>query len=102
MSYKNLALSDIYGFCLRSNCLWLHQCRGVPPGARFDPIGPPGVPGFEPNRFVRYMGNKISLNGKPFLLIETIRERFTSAFFVLKLKFVCIYISLCRNMTYDN
>ncbi|XP_065872445.1 probable proteasome inhibitor [Euphorbia lathyris] len=26
---------------------------GVPPGARFDPYGPPGVPGFEPNRFVR-------------------------------------------------
>lgn len=26
---------------------------GVPPGARFDPIGPPGVPGFEPNRFAR-------------------------------------------------
>ncbi|XP_011000061.1 PREDICTED: probable proteasome inhibitor [Populus euphratica] len=26
---------------------------GVPPGARFDPFGPPGVPGFEPNRFIR-------------------------------------------------
>ncbi|XP_019053934.1 PREDICTED: probable proteasome inhibitor [Nelumbo nucifera] len=26
---------------------------GVPPGARFDPYGPPGVSGFEPNRFVR-------------------------------------------------
>ncbi|KAK7339733.1 hypothetical protein VNO77_20415 [Canavalia gladiata] len=26
---------------------------GVPPGARFDPYGPPGVPGFEPNRFAR-------------------------------------------------
>ncbi|KAF3434981.1 hypothetical protein FNV43_RR22068 [Rhamnella rubrinervis] len=26
---------------------------GVPHGARYDPIGPPGVPGFEPNRFVR-------------------------------------------------
>ncbi|KAL8191776.1 hypothetical protein R6Q57_028507 [Mikania cordata] len=26
---------------------------GVPPGARFDPFGPPGVPGFEPNRFTR-------------------------------------------------
>ncbi|XP_038690233.1 probable proteasome inhibitor isoform X2 [Tripterygium wilfordii] len=26
---------------------------GVPPGARFDPYGPPDVPGFEPNRFVR-------------------------------------------------
>lgn len=26
---------------------------GAPPGARFDPYGPPGVPGFEPNRFVR-------------------------------------------------
>lgn len=26
---------------------------GVPPGARFDPYGPPGVPGFEPNRFTR-------------------------------------------------
>ncbi|KAH9323557.1 hypothetical protein KI387_018196 [Taxus chinensis] len=25
----------------------------VPPGARFDPFGPPGVPGFEPNRFSR-------------------------------------------------
>ncbi|KAL2610279.1 hypothetical protein R1flu_028852 [Riccia fluitans] len=24
---------------------------GVPPGARFDPFGPPGVPGFEPGRF---------------------------------------------------
>ena len=27
--------------------------RGVPPGARFDPYGPPGVPGFEPNKFAR-------------------------------------------------
>ncbi|XP_020681919.2 probable proteasome inhibitor [Dendrobium catenatum] len=27
--------------------------RGVPPGARFDPYGPPDVPGFEPQRFVR-------------------------------------------------
>ncbi|PIA38624.1 hypothetical protein AQUCO_02700088v1 [Aquilegia coerulea] len=26
---------------------------GVPPGGRFDPFGPPGVPGFEPNRFGR-------------------------------------------------
>lgn len=26
---------------------------GVPPGARFDPFGPPDVPGFEPNRFAR-------------------------------------------------
>jgi len=26
---------------------------GVPPGARFDPYGPPGVPGFEPHRFSR-------------------------------------------------
>ncbi|KAL0451095.1 UNVERIFIED_CONTAM: putative proteasome inhibitor [Sesamum latifolium] len=26
---------------------------GVPPGARFDPYGPPGEPGFEPGRFVR-------------------------------------------------
>lgn len=26
---------------------------GVPPGARFDPYGPPNVPGFEPNRFAR-------------------------------------------------
>ncbi|KAF6161042.1 hypothetical protein GIB67_007683 [Kingdonia uniflora] len=26
---------------------------GVPPGARFDPYGPPSVPGFEPNRFGR-------------------------------------------------
>lgn len=26
---------------------------GVPPGARFDPYGPPGVPGFEPNRLAR-------------------------------------------------
>ncbi|XP_057741720.1 probable proteasome inhibitor [Arachis stenosperma] len=26
---------------------------GVPPGARFDPFGPPDVPGFEPNRFQR-------------------------------------------------
>ncbi|KAJ4704564.1 Proteasome inhibitor-related [Melia azedarach] len=25
----------------------------VPPGARFDPYGPPGTPGFEPNRFIR-------------------------------------------------
>ncbi|GBG64748.1 hypothetical protein CBR_g46706 [Chara braunii] len=25
---------------------------GLPPGARFDPFGPPGVPGFEPNRFM--------------------------------------------------
>ncbi|WVY94697.1 hypothetical protein V8G54_033785 [Vigna mungo] len=27
--------------------------QGLPPGARFDPYGPPGVPGFEPNRFAR-------------------------------------------------
>ncbi|OMO97312.1 Proteasome Inhibitor PI31 [Corchorus olitorius] len=27
---------------------------GVPPGANFDPYGPPGVPGFEPNRFIRH------------------------------------------------
>lgn len=28
--------------------------RGAPPpGARFDPYGPPGVPGFEPGRFTR-------------------------------------------------
>ncbi|XP_010529791.1 PREDICTED: probable proteasome inhibitor [Tarenaya hassleriana] len=26
---------------------------GIPPGARFDPYGPPGVPGFEPGRFIR-------------------------------------------------
>ncbi|KAG6519741.1 hypothetical protein ZIOFF_023249 [Zingiber officinale] len=26
---------------------------GVPPGARYDPYGPPGVPGFEPARFIR-------------------------------------------------
>lgn len=26
---------------------------GVPPGSRFDPIGPPNVPGFEPERFIR-------------------------------------------------
>ncbi|KAI4388087.1 hypothetical protein MLD38_000452 [Melastoma candidum] len=26
---------------------------GVPPGARFDPFGPPDVPGFEPGRFAR-------------------------------------------------
>ncbi|GAB4833881.1 hypothetical protein Ancab_032129 [Ancistrocladus abbreviatus] len=26
---------------------------GVPPGARFDPYGPPGIPGFEPGRFAR-------------------------------------------------
>lgn len=26
---------------------------GVPPGARFDPYGPPDVPGFEPARFIR-------------------------------------------------
>ncbi|XP_042053122.1 probable proteasome inhibitor [Salvia splendens] len=26
---------------------------GVPPGARFDPYGPPNVPGFEPGRFAR-------------------------------------------------
>ena len=25
---------------------------GVPFGARYDPIGPPGVPGFEPERFM--------------------------------------------------
>ncbi|KAG7033808.1 putative proteasome inhibitor, partial [Cucurbita argyrosperma subsp. argyrosperma] len=29
---------------------------GVPPGARFDPYGPPGVPGFEPFRFTRNPG----------------------------------------------
>jgi proteasome inhibitor subunit 1 (PI31) len=26
---------------------------GVPPGVRFDPYGPPDVPGFEPNHFAR-------------------------------------------------
>ncbi|GAB2298835.1 hypothetical protein Dimus_032912 [Dionaea muscipula] len=26
----------------------------VPPGARFDPYGPPGIPGFEPSRFTRF------------------------------------------------
>ncbi|KAF7035299.1 hypothetical protein CFC21_046209 [Triticum aestivum] len=26
----------------------------VPPGRRYDPIGPPGVPGLEPSRFVRH------------------------------------------------
>lgn len=34
-------------------------CRGVPPGARFDPYGPPGVPGFEPQRFTRYVTHSI-------------------------------------------
>ncbi|CAN0924673.1 Probable proteasome inhibitor [Linum grandiflorum] len=29
---------------------------GVPPGARFDPYGPPGIPGFEPGRFTRWVG----------------------------------------------
>lgn len=32
---------------------FLGRQPGVPPGARFDPFGPPGVPGFEPNRFTR-------------------------------------------------
>ncbi|KAJ8619613.1 hypothetical protein MRB53_028142 [Persea americana] len=27
--------------------------RGVPPGSRFDPIGPPNVPRFELERFIR-------------------------------------------------
>ncbi|PKI55911.1 hypothetical protein CRG98_023696 [Punica granatum] len=27
--------------------------RGVPPGARFDPYGPPDVPDFDPTRFMR-------------------------------------------------
>jgi proteasome inhibitor subunit 1 (PI31) len=27
--------------------------RNVPPGGRYDPIGPPDVPGFEPSSFVR-------------------------------------------------
>lgn len=36
--------------------------RGIPPGARYDPIGPPDVPGFEPGRFIRY----------PIFLIECI------------------------------
>ena len=34
--------------------------RGVPQGARFDPYGPPGVPGFEPNRFARYVRRKVN------------------------------------------
>ncbi|GMH10184.1 hypothetical protein Nepgr_012025 [Nepenthes gracilis] len=29
---------------------------GVPPGARLDPYGPPGFPGFEPNPFLRFPG----------------------------------------------
>lgn len=33
--------------------LFLYSGSGVPPGARFDPYGPPGVPGFEPDRFGR-------------------------------------------------
>lgn len=31
---------------------------GVPPGARFDPYGPPGFPDFDPD-FARYMKLKI-------------------------------------------
>ncbi|KAK1260686.1 putative proteasome inhibitor [Acorus gramineus] len=38
----------------RPNSFTIFLHRGVPPGARFDPYGPPGVSGFEPNRFVRY------------------------------------------------
>lgn len=32
---------------------FLGGVQGVPPGARFDPYGPPGIPGFEPQRFAR-------------------------------------------------
>lgn len=32
-------------------------CVRIPPGAHFDPIGPPDVPGFEPRRFVRYVSS---------------------------------------------
>jgi proteasome inhibitor subunit 1 (PI31) len=31
----------------------IFENRSVPPGGRYDPIGPPDVPGFEPSRFVR-------------------------------------------------
>ncbi|KAJ8615246.1 hypothetical protein MRB53_034618 [Persea americana] len=41
-------------------CLWAEHSldfqdfrEGVPPGSHFDPIGPPNVPGFEPERFIR-------------------------------------------------
>ena len=39
----------------RTNLTMLYcvSCRGVPPGARFDPFGPPGVPGFDSNPFIR-------------------------------------------------
>ncbi|CAK0785666.1 hypothetical protein CVIRNUC_008877 [Coccomyxa viridis] len=31
---------------------------GIPPGARYDPIGPPGVPGFHPEDFQRRAGRR--------------------------------------------
>ena len=39
----------------RTNLTMLYcvSCRGVPPGARFDPFGPPGVPGFDSDLFIR-------------------------------------------------
>ncbi|KAF3434980.1 hypothetical protein FNV43_RR22067 [Rhamnella rubrinervis] len=45
-----------------------HWNRGVPQGARYDPIGPPGVPGFGPYRFVRNPrrpGEKTVVHEKP-------------------------------------
>ncbi|CAI9098329.1 OLC1v1034954C2 [Oldenlandia corymbosa var. corymbosa] len=41
------------------------QPRGIPPGARFDPYGPPGVPGFDPNRFTSGGLNWNPLAGVP-------------------------------------
>ncbi|THG10298.1 hypothetical protein TEA_010558 [Camellia sinensis var. sinensis] len=38
---------------------------GVPLGARFDPYGPPGVPGFEPNRFARRFYGGITTSAGP-------------------------------------
>jgi hypothetical protein len=52
-----MSLSDLLIILLGSNCNWFFLNRGVPPGARFDPYGPPGIPGFEPNRFARYIKN---------------------------------------------
>ncbi|KAE8807339.1 putative proteasome inhibitor [Hordeum vulgare] len=37
-------------FCYKWNQIF-HN-RSVPPGGRYDPIGPPDAPGFEPSRFV--------------------------------------------------
>lgn len=50
----HIYLFSVNFFLFFSKCLHGLHYRGIiPPGARYDPIGPSGVPGFEPGRFIR-------------------------------------------------